>query len=332
MRRKISLVWLKSFVLVFALQSIAITQPSQSPAGDWILNLGQRTLIILALRNTASKDQPFSGSLSRPQRFQTRDGASFSHIEGGVSVQPLVASEWKGSALSITVQNPANPTDKEAYLLTLKDATHAQLQIAGIPLPPINLTLANGTPSIATDWDSRKTYSPDDNAQSNTEMKRIFVEDQSVRQPGLSIDWISVGKSDAERRLSTINLLNAGALHTGEDFTWAAFIFQHGATSNDYLLAHTLALVAVKKGNGDALWIATATLDRYLQSIKQPQIYGTQFPTPKGLPTTQEPYDRDVISDSLRQELGVPPLAAQEVQRQKYDVERKLVQPVRRQL
>jgi hypothetical protein len=158
-------------------------------------------------------------------------------------------------------------------------------------------------------------------------MKRIFVENQRVRQPGLNIDWNSVGKSDADHRLATMKLLNAGALHTGEDFTWAAFIFQHGSTSNDHLLAHTLALVAIKKGSGDALWIATATLDRYLQSIKQPQIYGTQFPTPKNLPTTQEPYDRSLISDSLRLELGVPPLAAQETQRQKYDAERKVIKP-----
>jgi hypothetical protein len=154
-------------------------------------------------------------------------------------------------------------------------------------------------------------------------MKRIFVEDQRVRQPGLRIDWNSVGKSDSERRLATMNLLNSGALHTSEDFTSAAFIFQHGSTPNDYLLAHTLAMVAVKKGNGDALWIATATLDRYLQSIKQPQIYGTQFPTPQDLPTTQEPYNRSLISDFLRRELGVPPLATQEDQLKKYDSERK---------
>jgi hypothetical protein len=255
--------------------------------------------------------------------FKTRDGSSFSHIEGGVNVKPIVGSEWKGSALSITVQNPTDPTDKEAYLLTVKDGTHAQLQIEGVPLPPINLTLANGTPAIATDWDSSKTYSPDDDSQSNAEMKRIFEEDQLVRQPGLSIDWTSVGKSDAERRLAMMNLLNTGALHTSEDFTWAAFIFQHGSTPNDYLLAHTLAIVAVKKGNGDTLWIAAATLDRYLQSVKQPQIYGTQFPAPKDLPTTQEPYERSLISDFLRRELGVPPLAAQEAQRKKYDSERK---------
>jgi len=36
-------------------------------------------------------------------------------------------------------------------------------------------------------------------------------------------------------------------------------------------------LVAAAKGDQGAAWIAAATLDRYLQSVRQPQIYGTQF-------------------------------------------------------
>ena len=72
-------------------------------------------------------------------------------------------------------------------------------------------------------------------------------------------------------------LLAAGALHTADDYRKAAFVFQHGDRSDDYLLAHTLALVAVAKGDQGAAWIAAATLDRYLQSVRQPQIYGTQY-------------------------------------------------------
>jgi hypothetical protein len=191
--------------------------------------------------------------------------------------------------------------------------------MVGIPFPPMSLVRAQGVVSVSSDWDPGKTYSPDDDASSNAEMKRIFDEDQRVRQPGFKIDWAVVGKSDAARREATRKLLNEGALHTGEDFIFAAFVFQHGDSPNDYLLAHTLAMIAVRKGRNDALWIATATLDRYLQSIKQPQIYGTQFFTPKDALTTQEPYDRTLISDALRRQLGVPPLAAQEEQRKQYD-------------
>jgi hypothetical protein len=91
-------------------------------------------------------------------------------------------------------------------------------------------------------------------------------------------------------------------------------LFQHGDTSQDSLLAHTLAMVAVAKGASSALWIAAATLDRYLQKIGQPQIFGTQFQQDGKNDWSQDPFDRDLISDPLRQRLGVPILAAQKMQ------------------
>jgi hypothetical protein len=301
--------------------SVAADFPA-APTGKWVLNLGQHTLLVLSLSSPSGSGQSISGSLSRPRGFQTSDGRIFSHIQGGVKTEPIVASSWKGGVLTITVRDPADPSDEDTLLFTLKDQTHAQLQLDGVAIPPFDLVLAKGTPSVATDWDDLKTYSPDDGAQSNPGMKRIYDEDQRVRQPGARIDWSSVGKSDGERRETTRELLSEGALHTGEDFTWAAFVFQHGSTPGDYLLAHTLAMIAVKKGYGPALWIATATLDRYLQSIHQPQVYGTQFLNPQGQPATQEPYDRNLISDALRRELGVPVQSAQEGQRKRYEAER----------
>jgi hypothetical protein len=207
---------------------------------------------------------------------------------------------------------------------------HAQLQMEGTPFPPINLVRVKGvvrvkgTPYIASDWDKDKVYSPDNGHPSNPEMKQLFDEDQRVRQPGVKIDGASVGKSDTERREAVLRLLDKDSLHTGEDFTWAAFLFQHGSTPEDYLLAHSLAIIALKKGYGDAWWIATATLDRYLQSIHQPQIYGTQFLTPQNQPTSQGAYNRKLISDALRRQLGLPIQVAQEEQRKQYDAQRGL--------
>ncbi len=56
----------------------------------------------------------------------------------------------------------------------------------------------------------------------------------------------------------------------------------------------------------DASWIAAATLDRYLQTIGQKQIYGTQYRMPNDGPPTREPYDPALVPDSLRVALGVP--------------------------
>jgi hypothetical protein len=298
---------------------------AQEPAGDWVLNLGKRTLMLLELKPSEQKGLLFSGIFSRPRHFQSNgNGDSFSHIAGVVEIEPIVASGLRGDALAFTVQNPADAKDKDSYLLHVVDAGHAELRFDALATPVLHLTRVNGGAKVAPDWDVSRTYSPDDDLPSSAEMKRIFDEDQKAREPGLNIDWKHVGPTDAQRREETIKLLNEDKLHSGEDFTWAAFVFQHGDTPDSYLLAHTLAMIAVRKGYGDALWIGTATLDRYLQSIKQPQIYGTQFHTSKDQPTTQEPYNRALISDAFRRQLGVPVTAAQEEQRKKYDMERGL--------
>ncbi len=307
---------------LFLSACISGTAQSPTPNGQWVLKLGNRTLLVLSINPTSSLTQPASGSLARPRHFQTSDAWSFSHISGPIETAPIVNSAWKGSTLSITIQNPGDPDNKDIFLVTFKDGAHAQLQYDGFPLPPMDLTRAEGVSLVSTDWDEDKVYSPDDGLLPNPEMKRIFEEDQRVRQPDKKMDWIPVNKSDVERRQAVTKLLNDGLLHTGEDFGWAAFVFQHGSMPDDYLLAHTLAIVALRKGYGDALWIATATLDRYLQSIKQPQIYGTQFLTPQNQPTSQDPYNRALISDSIRRQLGVPTQAAQEAQRKQYDTQR----------
>jgi len=156
----------------------------------------------------------------------------------------------------------------------------------------------------------------------NAEMTAIFDADQADRQgSGAAIDWSVVGPRDEARRVRTLALLDAGALHSGDDFWHAAFVFQHGAEANDFLLAHTLAIIAAARGRADATWIAAATLDRFLNKIGRAQIYGTQFHSRPGEPTTQEPYDRALVSDALRQALGVPAQAAQERQRAQFEAE-----------
>lgn len=153
-------------------------------------------------------------------------------------------------------------------------------------------------------------------APSNPEMKAIFDADQSERQAD-KVNWEALAAADKVRRARTATLLSQGALHSGDDYLEAAFVFQHGDSANDYLLAHILATVAVNKGSKNGVWIAAATLDRYLLKIGQKQILGTQYITPQFVdpkasgPWTQEPYDRVLISDALRKELEVPPQAEQ---------------------
>lgn len=322
MRSSYRIVWFACIVLLGGFPCLSLGQTQQSVAGEWALNLGKRTLFVLSLHPISGKSDSYTGSLSRPTHLTTSDAVSFSHIEGPVEIDPIVASGWKNNALSITVENPKDSKDRTVYLLTVKDATHAELQLNGVPIPPMKLTRATQNAAVFEDWRAEQTYSLDDDAPSNPEMKRIFDEDQNDRKSWPNIDWSAVSKADAARRTATMKLLNAGALRSGEDFEWAANVFQHGSDPNDFLLAHTLAIVAIRKGYADGTWIAAATLDRYLQSIKQPQIYGTQFLNPDNKATTQEPYNSTLISDALRRLLGVPDLAAQQIQSQKYDSQR----------
>lgn len=155
----------------------------------------------------------------------------------------------------------------------------------------------------------------------NAAMLAIFEADQADRRETAETDWQAVNRRDLERLSQTEALITANALVTGKDFLRAAFVFQHGKEPRSYLKAHSLALVAMKCGNANAAWIATAALDRYLQAIGQPQVFGTQFRFPEGAPVTQEPYDKALIADSLRQQLGVPALADQERQRQRYQTQ-----------
>lgn len=161
------------------------------------------------------------------------------------------------------------------------------------------------------------TAQPAASVPNNPEMEAIYASDQAPRsEGGATVNWSLVGPEDRARRARTRTLLDSGALRTADDFYNASVIFQHGESAADYMLAHTLAVIAAARGRHDAAWMAAASLDRYLQEVGRPQIYGTQFHTPDRLNTTQEPFDRTLISDALRQALDVPTMAEQEVRRQ----------------
>ncbi len=145
---------------------------------------------------------------------------------------------------------------------------------------------------------------------SNAEMTAIFNADQADRANWVSVDKAAVAAADKQRRAQTQALLDAGLLVSGEDFLHAAFLFQHGEQPEDYLKAHILGTVALARGEPRGAWIASATLDRYLQTIGKPQVMGTQYQFKDGK-ALQDPYDPKLIPDALRQAMHVPTLAEQ---------------------
>ena len=286
-----------------------VERPEQGYAGTWVMTLGQRVFVVLTIE---PQGQAFTVRIQAPASFDLPAAGSplrYSHIQLPIKDRRSTGATVDGDHLRIVIDDPANPGEPDEFDLTLSDPDHGSLQFAGVPVAPMPLTRHAGpTPAPSADWDSNRTYAVQvESATANVEMASIYEDDQKVRQnaPATRADWNAIEKADRVRRERVAALLAAGALHTADDYRKAAFVFQHGGRSDDYLIAHTLALVAVAKGDQGAAWIAAATLDRYLQSVRQPQIYGTQF-LGAGAATTQKPYNQRLISDALRTELGVP--------------------------
>ena len=143
-------------------------------------------------------------------------------------------------------------------------------------------------------------------AEDNKELKQIYEADQKDRETP-KIDWNEVGPRDAARQKRIREMIDQGLLVTGKDYERAAMIYQHGLTQDDPLMAHILAVTAIGKGDLDARWLAAAALDRYLQRVNQPQVFGTQYSFKKpGDPWSMDPYNRTLISPALREANCVP--------------------------
>lgn len=143
----------------------------------------------------------------------------------------------------------------------------------------------------------------------NPELERIYQEDQAERAKGRK-PGLDALERDRERLKRVAALLDAGAARTADDFFHAAQVYNHGATPEDYLRAHELAVLAASKGNSQALFLSAASFDRFLRAIGRPQVFGTQY-TRQGNTATMEPLDRS-MSDALRTAFGVPSLKEQE--------------------
>ena len=291
--------------------------PTTKFGGTWTTRIGARAFAVLVVTQTGDR---VVGSLSLPDGFEVgQSGLHFSKISNHVTRRPIANAVVQGDRLHFLAVSPKNPKDTDAFDLILTAPEEGTFKFADAPFDPWTMKRSpRGTVvTVATDWEPTQSYSIDDNLPSSDEMRKIFEADQQPRQHWTSLSdaqRAAITRDDVERRRQTQQLLANGRLHTAEDFKQAAFIFQHGSTPEDFILAHTLAMVAVARGDAGALWIASATFDRYLHTVGKPQVYGTQFTSGPNGSVTQEPFDRDLISDALRRQLDVPPLAEQQKQ------------------
>lgn len=150
---------------------------------------------------------------------------------------------------------------------------------------------------------------PPESRADNPALNAMFNADQKARQDN-HLDLLE-SMADAERLAEVKAMLDRGEIRSGADYFRAAFIFHHSREADDILKAHVLATAALAQGHQDAAWIAAASLDRYLQATEQPQIYGTQY-IQMDAEMTRGAFDPDFMTDSLRRDTRVPPLAEQQ--------------------
>lgn len=302
--------------------ALVLFTPSQALAADatgcWALEAGNTVLMRFEVSRSSSG---WSGKWLRPTRFFS-DGDSFSRVSGPAVERVSKAAREVPGGMELTFDDPAPDSVPDAFVIR-PEGDHAQLSYIAFGPEPATLKRVSCQTEVGG-WDSTRTYMRTVERPTNAELTAIFDSDQAARSTKDPIDWKVVSAEDTKRRARTQELLDAGKLESADDFYHAAFIFQHGDQTSDYLKAHALAVIAAARGKPAATWIAAATLDRYLRATGQPQIYGTQFSNENG-GWTQEPYDRKVLSDALRKMSRVPPLNEQEQQRLEYEKQATLV-------
>jgi len=227
----------------------------------------------------------------------------YSLSRGGTPVVPLFSSNEAAKSFLATLP------ESQARKLTPVASTKSFVETAitkgtAVWLDPKN-AVEGGTPVAA---EAPAAAAPDD----NEELRRLFNEDQADRQPayeGKTIDLLVMSRRDDEREKRVKELYAADQLRTGADYYHAGMVLQHALTPDDYLLCHDLCVVAIAKGEPRAKWLAAASLYRFLVSVGRPQRFGTQYGTARpGFPIRMSPVD-PTVTDRLRGEFGVAPLA-----------------------
>lgn len=294
--------------VIAAAASVLAPDLSDTMAGTWDMKAGDTTIFRLQISENAKGT---TAAWERPEHFET-DGENFSSIRGPLVRRPASSVRVDKGDIELRFDDPAPHSRPDVFRLHRVDATH--LRVTYENFEPFDFVRsAPGTETIGP-WDQGRTYVRLIARSTSAEMTAIFEADQNDRKAE-KIDWSQVSAADERRRTRTQELLDSDALQSGEDFYHAAFVFQHGDLADDILKAHVLATIAVARGKPAAVWIASATLDRYLHRIGKPQVLGTQYKLSQGEPVTQEPYNKTLVSDSVRKALHVPGLAEQEQQR-----------------
>lgn len=307
------------FLLLFCSLFLVTAANAVDWSGHWVARSGSTAMFDIHVVGTTT---PTSAVWIRPDSFTVTSTGEAIKVSGPLLRLGASRIVESPGAVSLTFRKPGAGSDT-TFILRRREGLPVSLEFAN-PLAeaqfePVDLQRSSNEPHWSK-WVASTIYRFDRSRPSNAEMKAMFDADQGEREtlfqrklPDGSLDPkldMALTKAEAVRLARTRQLLDQGDLNSGADFYYASFIFQHGGKPEDFLLAHVLATAAMARGY-DASWIASATLDRYLQTIGKPQVFGTQYQKPQGSGWTQTPYDSDLLPNSLRKVMGAPNKASQ---------------------
>lgn len=276
--------------------------------GRWALTAQGAPYLVLQI--SSGLKQEIVGSAYR--RAQSHGTLHDTTASGPIAKHPLRVSGCQSDSVEIAF------ADIAMRLVREDSGVHAELMNipTGVRSPKyraikVDLSVLPG------EFSDRPRDEVEPEVSHDSELAELFNADQSIRsevaelrRKGLDTGTAQIRMEEGDRvRLARLReLILANRLKTGLDYWRAAFLFQHGGRAANYLYAHHLANVSLKLGYREAAWIAAASMDRYLLSIGQPQIYGTQFQV-RGDTNARLNLDRDFLSDADRAALDVPALS-----------------------
>lgn len=283
-----------SKLLVIFLISLCLDLPAQASACDgvWILNALGRPIFAIELRQAAGK---MAAAWHRPTAFQI-DGNEIRHVTGPIEHRVGTATYIKENEVVILI----GEAEPDKLKLSCDRPGYAELSFvdAGFAALPMQ---RGQLENVSDSWDPEINYTVQRTVDDNLRLKKMYDLDQSARTGNKAID-ADTDRQDRERITEVYDLIEKDQLSSADDFYRAAFILQHGNYPKDYLNAHLSAMISLNQGKSSAVWIAVASLDRYLLTTSGKQVIGSQF-TDQGYGAKFAPINSNMAAQGLAKRL-----------------------------
>lgn len=269
--------------------------------GEWVLIANDTAIMKFEISQIAPTE--YSVKWTRPSTYNISRRSFFNVGNTRIDSE---ARALANSSTMLTVNFAHNGSEKrsQSFQFELRDGSRASLSFMNSPFEDFTLIRTCSVANLGN-WNIAERYNRTVYYDSSNEVRNLFWDDQNDRKSG-HLSELELKKRD-QLRIGQLNkLIDDNRLKSGRDFYYAAFIFQHSETPQDYLRAHSFAITALMRNEPDAAWIAAASLDRYLLAIGKKQIYGTQTVRAEDGTYSKAPSEDEIIPDILRSVANVP--------------------------